>query len=181
MILAEKIQQLRKRNNLSQEQLSDKLGISRQSISKWESGQSIPEIDKIIQLSDVFGVTTDYLLKNIDCKLENTIENNNKNKNSKNNRYRVTFAVSSILFSAISIFVIWILAKIYPSPVSFYNPATKKWLVGLYNFITYQELIFFYYFCWLLAIVGVITLFFNQLKYIMSIIKKRFKSKSKIT
>ncbi|MFA5537245.1 MAG: helix-turn-helix transcriptional regulator [Bacillota bacterium] len=180
MNLAEKIQQLRKRNNLSQEQLADKLGISRQSISKWESGQSVPEVDKIIQLSDIFGVTTDYLLKKVDFQLEGAIGSNNANKDSKNNRYRVIFAVSSILFSATSIFVIWILAKIYPPHISFYNPATKKWLVGLHNFITYYELIFFYYFCWLLAIVGFITLFFNQLKSLVLGVQGRIKSKKKV-
>lgn len=63
MKLAEKIQDLRKKNGLSQEQLADKLGISRQAISKWESEQSSPDIDKIVLLSEFFQVSTDYLLK----------------------------------------------------------------------------------------------------------------------
>lgn len=63
MILADKIMKLRRQNNWSQEDLAEKLGISRQSVSKWESGTSIPDLDKIIKLSAVFGVTTDYLLK----------------------------------------------------------------------------------------------------------------------
>lgn len=63
MILAEKVASLRKRNGWSQEELADKLGISRQSVSKWESGASIPDIDKIIMMSKLFGVSTDYLLK----------------------------------------------------------------------------------------------------------------------
>ncbi|MGT2667092.1 helix-turn-helix domain-containing protein [Streptococcus rifensis] len=62
MTLAEKIFNLRKEAGLSQEQLADQLNLSRQSISKWESGQSQPEIDKIVELSRVFNVTTDYLL-----------------------------------------------------------------------------------------------------------------------
>lgn len=66
MKLAEKIQDLRKKNGLSQEQLADKLGISRQAISKWESEQSVPDIDKIVLLSNFFDVSTDYLLKNAD-------------------------------------------------------------------------------------------------------------------
>lgn len=64
MILSDKIILLRKKNNLTQEELAEKLGVSRQSVSKWEMGNSIPDINKIIQLSDVFGVKTDYLLKN---------------------------------------------------------------------------------------------------------------------
>lgn len=63
MKLAEKIQDLRKKNGLSQEQLADYLGISRQAISKWESEQSTPDIDKIVLLSEFFLVSTDYLLK----------------------------------------------------------------------------------------------------------------------
>jgi transcriptional regulator with XRE-family HTH domain len=62
MTLSEKIQQLRKTNNLSQEQLAEKLAVSRQAISKWELGESIPDTDKVIQLSRIFQVSTDYLL-----------------------------------------------------------------------------------------------------------------------
>lgn len=63
MKLAEKIQELRKKNGLSQEQLAEQLGVSRQAISKWESGQSAPDIDKIVLLSEFFRISTDYLLK----------------------------------------------------------------------------------------------------------------------
>ena len=61
MVLAEKIVFLRKRKGWSQEELADKLDISRQSVSKWELGASIPDLDKIIKLSELFDVTTDYL------------------------------------------------------------------------------------------------------------------------
>lgn len=63
MILADKIIDLRKKAGWSQEELAQQLDVSRQSVSKWESGQSTPDIDKIIQLSRIFGVSTDYLLK----------------------------------------------------------------------------------------------------------------------
>ncbi len=63
MILAEKIMMLRKQNSWSQEELAEKLDVSRQSVSKWESGASIPDLDKIIKLSGIFSVSTDYLLK----------------------------------------------------------------------------------------------------------------------
>jgi len=63
MILAEKIMTLRKKNGWSQEELAGKLGVSRQSVSKWESGMSIPELDKILLLGEVFEVSTDFLLK----------------------------------------------------------------------------------------------------------------------
>ena len=63
MILADKITDLRKKNGWSQEELSNRLGVSRQAVSKWESAASIPDLDKIIKMSNLFGVSTDYLLK----------------------------------------------------------------------------------------------------------------------
>ena len=63
MILADKIINERKRNGWSQEDLAEQLNVSRQSISKWESAQAIPDIQKIIKMADLFGVSTDYLLK----------------------------------------------------------------------------------------------------------------------
>ena len=63
MILADKIINLRKKNGWSQEELANQLGVSRQSVSKYESAQAIPDMDKILKLSNIFGVTTDYLIK----------------------------------------------------------------------------------------------------------------------
>ena len=59
MILADKIMDLRKRNGWSQEELAEKLGVSRQSISKYEGAQSVPDLDKLLKLSEIFGVSTD--------------------------------------------------------------------------------------------------------------------------
>ena len=63
MILADKIIRLRKKNNWSQEELAEKMEVSRQAVSKWEGAQTIPDLEKILKLSHLFGVTTDYLLK----------------------------------------------------------------------------------------------------------------------
>ena len=63
MILADKIIKLRKKNGWSQEELAEKMNVSRQAVSKWESAQAIPDLERILQLSSLFGVTTDYLLK----------------------------------------------------------------------------------------------------------------------
>ena len=66
MDIADRIQALRKMKGLSQEELAEKTGVSRQAVSKWESGQSAPDLDKIIIMSEYFGVTTDYILKGIE-------------------------------------------------------------------------------------------------------------------
>lgn len=63
MILADKIIQLRKKAGWSQEELAEQLGVTRQSVSKWEGAQSVPDLEKVLQLSSLFHVTTDYLLK----------------------------------------------------------------------------------------------------------------------
>ena len=63
MILADKIIRLRKKLGWSQEELAEKMNVSRQAVSKWEGAQTIPDLGKVLQLSQLFGVTTDYLLK----------------------------------------------------------------------------------------------------------------------
>ncbi|MEL7609949.1 MAG: helix-turn-helix transcriptional regulator [Bacillota bacterium] len=72
MNIADRIQNLRKTKGISQEELADKVGVSRQAVSKWESEQSFPDLEKIIMMSEYFNVTTDYILRGIepieDCK-----------------------------------------------------------------------------------------------------------------
>ena len=63
MIFADKLIQLRKKNGWSQEELANLMNVSRQSVSKWEGAQSIPDLDKMVKLSELFGVSTDFLLK----------------------------------------------------------------------------------------------------------------------
>jgi transcriptional regulator with XRE-family HTH domain len=74
MNMADRIQHLRKSKGISQEELADKVGVSRQAVSKWESEQSTPDIEKVILLSNFFDVTTDYLLKGIEPITENGTE-----------------------------------------------------------------------------------------------------------
>lgn len=66
MNMADRIQYLRKTKGFSQEELADKVGVSRQAVSKWESEQSTPDIENIIIMSELFEVTTDYILKGIE-------------------------------------------------------------------------------------------------------------------
>ncbi len=85
MNISEKIISLRKSRGWSQEELAERLSISRQSVSKWESGSAIPDVDKIIMLSEIFEVSTDYLLK--DTEKENINESStNENKVRKVSR-----------------------------------------------------------------------------------------------
>lgn len=75
MILADKIIELRKKNGWSQEEFAEKLNVSRQAVSKWEGAQSMPDLTRILQMAELFGVTTDYLLKDDIEEEEKTEEN----------------------------------------------------------------------------------------------------------
>ena len=63
MKISEKIYNLRKKNNLSQEDLANELNVSRQTVSKWETGESCPDFDKIVPLCDIFGISTEELIR----------------------------------------------------------------------------------------------------------------------
>ncbi len=78
MTLGEKIYRLRTEKNLSQEAFGECLGVSRQSVSKWETDQSVPELEKIIAISELFDVTTDYLLKDREERTESPTEEENR-------------------------------------------------------------------------------------------------------
>lgn len=66
MTVGDRIQNLRKTKGMSQEELADKVGVSRQAVSKWESEQATPDLEKVVIMSELFEVTTDYMLKGIE-------------------------------------------------------------------------------------------------------------------
>ena len=78
MTLGDKLSKLRKENNYTQEQLADVLGVSRQSVSKWEGNITYPETDKLIRISELFDCSLDYLLKDAVETDKNTGENANE-------------------------------------------------------------------------------------------------------
>lgn len=93
MNISERIQKLRKERGISQDKLAEEMGVSRQAVSKWESGQSTPELEKIAALSDYFNVTTDYLIKGT----QNPSENNSKFTAS-----RILY-IASVIFTALGL------------------------------------------------------------------------------
>jgi transcriptional regulator with XRE-family HTH domain len=97
MNIGEKIQQLRKANNLSQEQLAVRLEVSRQAVSKWELNESTPDTDKIILISRIFSVSTDYLLLE-NPEAANVIETKEKLSNDLQRSRSMTIAALFISF-----------------------------------------------------------------------------------
>ncbi len=125
MILADKIVKLRKRYGWSQEELAEKMDVSRQSISKWEGASSIPDLNKILMLSKIFGVSTDYLVKDeiedseeliedVDTGLkkvtleEATLYVHNKSEASK----LISKGVLFILYSIVPLFILIALSEL---------------------------------------------------------------------
>jgi transcriptional regulator with XRE-family HTH domain len=111
-LLPDKIKQLRKKHGLSQEALAEKLDVSRQSISKWESGSSNPDIDYVIKMSNIFGVSTDYLLKETPTSEIKSHENNAPIVNSANKAPLVLGIISSSIL-LIGLFILKLLSSFF--------------------------------------------------------------------
>ena len=155
MILADKIMNLRKKACMSQEELADKLNVSRQSVSKWESAQSIPDLDKIIALSKIFGVSTDFLLKN-EIEMQDPIEDNtNYESNTKkvslaeandyiniihNSSLKIALGVFLFIISPITLILLGGLSEIYK--VINENVASTIGLVALFILVAIAVLLF---------------------------------------
>ena len=78
MIFSDKLQLIRKNKGLTQEELAEKLSVSRQAVAKWESGQGYPEITNLIQISNLFHVTVDYLVRDQEGMM-NCVDDSNEN------------------------------------------------------------------------------------------------------
>ena len=107
MKLADKLFELRKEKGWSQEKLAEQINVSRQSISKWESGQALPELEKIVELSKIFQVTTDYLLLEESDKpeIKPVLSEDEKNRYYKEVKSYSFWQVLYIFVSALAIFL----------------------------------------------------------------------------
>ena len=156
MILADKIIRLRKKNGWSQEELADKMNVSRQAVSKWESAQSIPDLEKILQLGTLFGVTTDYLLKDdiedeefTDDSYDNTVkritieEANTYLEQRKRASLRIALATFLCIFSPITLIVLSTLSEL-SNPIMTETTAGAIGLIFLFAFILCAVPIYIY-------------------------------------
>ena len=123
-MLGEKIHQLRKEKGMSQEQLAVHLTVSRQAVSKWELGESVPDVDNIISLSKIFGVSTDYLL--IDEPNDDTgradIEAKKSGIESKRSSKNNIVAYCFIAAGLFGILTFWILSSVIPAEMWVADP-----------------------------------------------------------
>lgn len=157
MILADKIIRLRKKNGWSQEDLANKMSVSRQAVSKWEGAQTIPDLEKILQLSVLFGVTTDYLLKDEiedeeltgDTSSETTVkrisieEANAYIEQRKKASWRIALATFLCILSPITLIVLTLLSEV-PNSGMTETAAGGIGLAVLFTFVLCAVPIFIY-------------------------------------
>lgn len=106
MDISKRLQELRKKAGYSQEQVAEKLGLSRQAISKWESGQGKPEIDNVVKLTELYDVSADYILLGI----ENITTASVTEKKKINKEYRKAIGCIAIIAATAIITVLFIAA-----------------------------------------------------------------------
>lgn len=111
-MFSEKLKQLRKNGGISQEQLSEKIGVSRQTISKWESGEVLPDTENALLLSKLFGVSLDYLLK--DETAENSATTEEKRRTNKNGKGKAVSLIF-VLLGVLILGTLGTLAQVIPS------------------------------------------------------------------
>ena len=116
MNISEKILNLRKTGGLSQEQLAEKLGVSRQAISKWELGETTPETEKLPLLANVFGVTTDYLLQQgefdeLMIKTVSLEKQQNEIAQTQSKQSQKQFLIISLVIAMIAFLILYCLHK----------------------------------------------------------------------
>lgn len=105
MTFGEKLQKLRKAQGLSQEELAGRLSVTRQTISKWELDQSTPELALLAQLSDIFGITTDYLIKDAPAEAASA-----QNPPAKRPAARLALFIILLCIGGLTAVVLWILS-----------------------------------------------------------------------
>ncbi|BCZ46212.1 hypothetical protein psyc5s11_22790 [Clostridium gelidum] len=110
MGISERLQKLRKQGSYSQEQLAEKLGVTRQAISKWESDQGNPDINNIVKLSEVYNVSTDYLLKGVEPIIEPIEIDSKQNSDNCILRRMVTILLFIAGISIVAVLFIFSLA-----------------------------------------------------------------------
>ena len=154
MILADKIIRLRKKNGWSQEELADKMNVSRQAVSKWEAAQTTPDLEKILQLGNLFGVTTDYLLKDelVDEEFVEGVdetpirkislaEANDYLEQRKNASVQIAIATLLCIISPILIFLLLAFSECTSIPIT-ENLAVGIGMVALFSLVTIAVVIF---------------------------------------
>lgn len=172
MTFGEKLQLLRKSRGWTQEQLSAQINISRQALSKWESGAAIPDTENVIRLSRLFAVSTDYLLLDeYDEPMQSTPEKDCATISKKNTTrfWRIIAGSAAAGLSVIILLVLGVLSSVYPA-VYTVSPAGVEWTrvyTGLSGFLKVHHLEWFWWLWVLVLIGGVIALLYDRMRPVL--------------
>ena len=162
MTLSEKILLLRKQNGMTQEQLSERLSMTRQTISKWELGESEPDIAHLVQLSEIFQVTTDYLLKDA-RNTPPTSDSPSEKKPTPKGKARIWIGGFLTLFSYSGVLTFWVLSIVLPAEVGITVGRFTVWYTGLQGFLRFWNAAGLFWFIVVIGIIGIALLFFPKL------------------
>ncbi len=136
MKLSEKILKLRKQNGLSQEELAEKLNVSRQAVSRWELGSALPDASNILQLSKLFSVTADYLLNDDYDSDSNVPAAKQTELNIKSARKKIA-SVCAATFGLLGNFIIYIISRfievMVSTPISYQDEYGQTWYSEEYH------------------------------------------------
>lgn len=178
MKLSEKILMLRKQKGMSQEELAEKINVSRQAVSRWEGGSALPDATNVLQLSKLFEVSADYLL-NDDYEEHLTKE---KAQPKRNMKKVVACWVSAIGLGAQ--FIIYLVSRFVKVPIIYYGPDGFSHWDGTYGvsykyFIQEYDLNALVWLFWLMALAGIIYLIVTNEK--VKPYLKKFRGRAKGT
>ncbi len=115
MAFSEKLYELRKKSCLSQEQLAEQLGVSRQAISKWESGKAMPESDTLVSISQYFNVSLDYLMKEDSSVAGEVASKENSQTKSRSGQEKRVFGAVICIVGMVCLIVWGIVSVFIPS------------------------------------------------------------------
>lgn len=113
MKFSEKLIMLRKNKKWSQEDLGNELGVARQTVSKWELGETTPEMDKLLKMSEIFEITLDELMKEEDTNIESENINNISNSKAKFIKYLGVFLIIVLTIIIIKTIIVLVSAKVF--------------------------------------------------------------------
>lgn len=180
MMFGKKLQILRKKQGWTQEELAERINVSRQALSKWELGTAIPDTENVLKISKLFGVSTDYLLKDeydSDENLPAVHETNQKTSSIYPSQIRLIIgaSVSSVALLGILVFGIFasILDKVYIEV-----PSDVEWVrayEGLVGFLKTYNLEWLFIICIIAFITGIIVVFYPKIVLIYHKIKRKAK------
>ncbi|MBQ4288845.1 MAG: helix-turn-helix transcriptional regulator [Clostridia bacterium] len=149
MALSEKLYELRKKGGLSQEQLAEQLGVSRQAVSKWESGKAVPESDTLISISRYYNVSLDYLMRENDLVSEMVADKEETQTKANSRREKRIFGIVTCLIGIVCLLAWGI--------VSIFMPTTSD-RIGTSSMITIDGNGVFLIICLAAIIIGAVLL-----------------------